>query len=345
MKDLLLLDCTLRDGGYVNDWNFGSEATHDILSSSLASNVDIVEIGFLREDSYRSGRVVFNSMQQAQKLLSSTMSASEVRPLIAAMAEISNPISPELVEPAHNNDIDIIRVIVWKSRRNEQGVFVDALKDSYEYCKKLAEKGYKLCVQPNRSNQYTDEEFRNMLEMFAELSPMAIYVVDSWGTMYSDQVIHYMEMADKILPPDIAIGFHGHNNMQQAFGNAERIVERDFNRRIILDASVYGIGRGAGNLPLELIARYLNERCGKEYKLDPMIEMYDRCVKGLREKYTWGSSMPFFLSADANANPDYAPYFDKKADALIIKKIISQMTFEERLIFSRECADKYLGMQ
>ena len=257
MNNISVLDCTLRDGGYVNDWRFGENVIEDILHKLCRTNVDILEIGFLRNEPYNPNRVVFPSMEQVQKL-SGKLKRKGSKPKLAVMAEIAHPIPLDMIEPSEMNDIDIIRVIVWKSK-HINGKTVDALQDSYAYCKEIVKKGYQLCIQPNRTDQYSDTEFEDMVKMFRELSPMAIYVVDSWGTMYSNQVLHYMDLADNILEKNISIGFHGHNNMMQVFGTAEKIVERGYDRNIILDASVYGIGRGAGNLNLELITKYLNE--------------------------------------------------------------------------------------
>ena len=344
MGHISLLDCTLRDGGYINDWHFGYEAMLDITTKITQTKVDVVEIGFIRDEETTTERAVFNSMGQAQNIAKLVKQHSNDTVQTAVMAEISNPISLDKVETADKNNIDIVRVIVWKSRRNSAGQFVDALQDSYEYCKGFVEKGYKLCVQPNRTNQYSASEFADLLKMFARLSPMAIYVVDSWGTMYADEVIGYMEIADKILPSNIAIGFHGHNNMQQAFSNAERVVAHKFNRDVIIDASVYGIGRGAGNLPLELMARYLNQKSDGNYDILPMLEIYDRYIRPLREQYAWGSSMPFFLSADADANPNYAAYFDGKISSPDIRRAFAQMSAEERLIFARGNAEKFCSL-
>ncbi|MCI8307285.1 MAG: hypothetical protein HFH14_04475 [Lachnospiraceae bacterium] len=340
MENISILDCTLRDGGYVNDWSFGGKAISDILHKLCRTNVDILEVGFLRDEPYISDRVVFNSMRQVKELCSGIDRNNNMK--LAVMAEISRPIPLEMIEPAGANDTDIIRVIVWKTKKIN-GKTVDALQESYDYCRGIVNKGYKLCIQPNRTDQYSDLEFRNMVEMFSALSPMAIYVVDSWGTMYSNQVLHYMDMADRLLRKDISIGFHGHNNMMQAFSTAEKIVERRYDRNIILDASVYGIGRGAGNLNLELITRYLNEVHGCNYDIEPMLEIYDNYLKEFKKKYEWGSSMPYMVSASFGANPNYAAYYNNKLSAIQMKKAFQSMTADDKVLYSDALAQRYQG--
>ncbi len=339
MKNISVLDCTLRDGGYVNDWSFGENVIEDILHKLCRTNVDILEIGFLRNEPYNPNRVVFPSMEQVQKL-SGRLKRKGSKPKLAVMAEIAHPIPLDMIEPSEMNDIDIIRVIVWKSK-HINGKTVDALQDSYAYCKEIVKKGYQLCIQPNRTDQYSDTEFEDMVKMFRELSPMAIYVVDSWGTMYSNQVLHYMDLADNILEKNISIGFHGHNNMMQVFGTAEKIVERGYDRNIILDASVYGIGRGAGNLNLELITKYLNEIHGSQYLIDPILEIYDDYLRDLRKKHVWGSSMPFTVSAAYGANPNYASYFAQVLSVVQMKKAFQSMTEYDKVLYTSELAQRY----
>lgn len=338
-----LLDCTLRDGGYVNKWNFGKNVIDDIMSKMFKTNVDIIEAGFIRDVEYDCAKAVFCDLSQLDTIIEYNGIDKEGYEL-ASMAEIAHPIPLSYITEAANTTCDIIRVIVWKSKHTENGEEVDALQESFEYCKGIIEKGYKLCVQPNRTDQYSDEEFVNMLKMFASLNPYAIYVVDSWGTMYSNKVLHYMEIADRILPKEIAIGFHGHNNMMQAFSTAEKIIERDFDRLIILDASVDGIGRGAGNLNLELIAKYLNQEKKANYILTPIYEIYDEYIKPLKNRYTWGSSLPFMISADNNANPNYATDFDNEHLRLTqMSDLYQKMSTNDRILYDKKLSEKYLS--
>lgn len=340
MGKISLLDCTLRDGGYVNKWNFGYSTVVDILEKMISTGVEIVEAGFIRDVTYDSNLAVFSNLTDFDKLLADNQIVKNASSF-ATMAEIAHPIPLDHIEEASMTQCDIIRVIVWKSKHTEDGAEVDALQESYEYCKSIVEKGYKLCVQPNRTDQYSDEEFVNMLNMFANLKPYAIYVVDSWGTMYSDQVLHYMKLADQTIDKSIAIGFHGHNNMMQAFSTAEKIIESDFDREIILDASIDGIGRGAGNLNLELIARYMNERCGKKYCLEPMYEIYDKFIKEIKQSHVWGSSFPFLISAMNNANPNYAAYFTDDMTLEQMQSAYDVMENDDAVLYTDKLAEKY----
>lgn len=340
MHTIKLLDCTLRDGGYVNNWNFGKENIPQIIHSLENSKVNILEIGFLKNETYYKDRTVFNSMKQVKEIIPKKQNGL----LYAVMAEVVNPLPLEMLDPADEESADIIRVIVWKTKHDPNGKSTDALQAGYDYCKGIIEKGYKLCVQPARVDQYSDEEFKSMLHKFSALNPMAIYIVDSWGTMQAEQILHYIHIADKILPTSISIGYHGHDNMMQAFSTAKEILKLNLKRNIIIDASIYGIGRGAGNLHTEIIAEYMNRYIKSNYNINYMIDIFDQCLKQIYSKIPWGYSMGLFLAGKYNCNPNYALYFENSAklSSSRIRKIFESMSEYDRTMYSEKTAKKYL---
>lgn len=340
MDRITLLDCTLRDGGYINDWRFGKEAIVDIIDKLEDAKVDILELGFMKNEPYLEDRTVFNSMSQVKKIIGKKQDGVQY----AVMAEVVNPMPLEKIEPADDEGPDIFRVIVWKTKHNEEGRIVDALQEGYEYCKGIVEKGYKLCVQPARVDQYSDEEFVAMIQLFQQLDPYAIYVVDSWGTRNPEELLHYMHLADDNMKPGIALGYHGHNNMMQALSGAQMMLAENFNRNVMIDASVYGIGRGAGNLNSEIIAKYLNERYGKAYVTGPMVQIYDKYIKEIYEVEQWGYSVPYYLTAKYNCNPNYALCFANELLATDeeIEAVLQMLSDKERIMFSKKVAKEKL---
>ncbi|MCB2296791.1 aldolase catalytic domain-containing protein [Clostridium tagluense] len=330
MSKILMLDCTLRDGGYINDWQFGKEAIFDIEKKLVSTGVDIVEIGFLKNEIYNPNRTVFSDEKQIEDIIA----PKNKDVLYAAMVEVMNPLPIEYISQRTDTSIDIIRVIVWKR----------LLKEGFEYCKAITEKGYKVCVQPARVDQYSQQEFVEMVELFNNLNPMAVYIVDSWGTQDKEGILRYIELADKHLKKDIALGFHGHNNLQQAFGCAEAFAELGLKRDIIIDASIYGIGRGAGNLNLEIFARYLNIKFDKNYDITPMLKIYSDYIEKIYKEHPWGYSFPNYLVASYNCNPEYADYygFKKKLSLKAISDIISKLKDTDKIIFTKDTADSYL---
>lgn len=334
-----LLECTLRDGGYINDWNFTYPAIINMIAELEKTNVDILELGFLKNEPYNKDRTVFNSADQITALIPNKKTSINY----AAMIEVVNPIPLEMVAERTPDGIDTIRVIVWKTKHDKNGDVVDALEEGYNYCKGIVEKGYNLCVQPARVDQYTDEEFIAMVNKFASLNPLAVYVVDSWGTQYSSGIMHYVHLADKYLPKEIAIGFHGHNNMMQAFDTATTFIHSGLDRDLIVDASVYGMGRGAGNLNVELIAAYMNKALGKNYKIEPFVDIHEKYIEPLLNTYSWGYSIPYFLTARYNCNPNYGSYYglEKKLPTTEIEGILRTLSKDDKVMFTKDKADFY----
>lgn len=337
MGQVELLDCTLRDGGYVNDWRFGKAAIADMSKKLADSKVDILELGFLKNEPWQKDRTVFNDMDQVKTLIGKKRAGQKY----AVMCEVVNPLPLEQLAPADESSADIIRVIVWKTKRTPDGKIEDALQAGYEYCKGIIEKGYRLCVQPARVTQYNDEEFVHMVKRFSELNPYAIYVVDSWGTQHAEGMLHYMHLADKHLPEHTKLGYHGHNNMMQALSIAEAMIKGAFCHDLIVDASVYGIGRGAGNLNLELIADYLNKEYGKDYDLLPMLMVYEKYIKDIYAREPWGYSLYYFLTALYDCNPNYAKFMrQEKIPFEDAQKMISSLQGSDKVIFSAQALMK-----
>lgn len=343
MSEIKLLECTLRDGGYINDWRFGRDAIKDMTEKLSDTGIDILELGFLKNEPYQQDRTVFNSMEQVKKLIGKKKKGVSY----AVMCEVVNPLPLDMLDPADENSADIIRVIIWKTKHDSDGKVVDALQEGYKYCKGIVEKGYKLCVQPARVDQYSEEEFIAMVRQFSQLNPLALYVVDSWGTQNAEQLLRYMHLADQNMPEEIILGYHGHNNMMQALSVAQAMINEGFSRDIMIDASIYGIGRGAGNLNLEIIAKYMNEHCGKHYNILPMLEVYDDYVKKIYEQEQWGYSVPYYLTATYNCNPNYARFYAGKLglENYEIETILKDIKEDERAMFSEKLAREILARQ
>lgn len=291
MKEIKLLDCTLRDGGYINNWEFGEDNIRNIILNMLVSGTEIIEIGFLRDESYSPNRAVWNDIKTTEKFF-----PKERKALISLMGEIFNPFPIEKVPDHYEGGVDILRIICWRKLE------IEALK----YCKALSNKGYKVCIQPDRVNQYTIDEFKILCEKYSKINPYAIYVVDSNGFLSQKEIMAYLTAADSVLPGNIRLGYHGHNSILQAEGAAELFADAGFTRDIIIDGSVFGIGRASGNLNIEIFAKYLNENHEKDYDISCFLKVFETCIKNLYEKKGWGYSMESYLSSLYRCNPNYA---------------------------------------
>ena len=126
---------------------------------------------------------------------------------------------------------------------------------------------------------YSDEEFLTLIKAANELKPYAFYIVDSFGMMNGRDLIRLFYMLEHNLDDSIKIGFHSHNNMQLAFSNAQQLVSIQTNREIIIDSTIYGMGRGAGNLNSELFIEYLNGISNSNYNIKPLLKIIDEILE------------------------------------------------------------------
>lgn len=333
MDSIKILDCTLRDGGYVNEWAFGFDESRAITELVSKSGVEFVEVGFIGPHKDQDGIVRFSSMQELMKVFCNLDRNAKLSAMTYAEGY-----SVDNFPERSDDTVEMIRVIFWK-RNLEEGV---------EYCRKLVNKGYQVGVQLARTEQYSLSEIGDIVKMFNDVHPYAEYVVDSFGTFDREKLLRYSEIYDKNLAADIRFGFHAHNNLQQAFTNAVTFCEQGYDHDLILDASVLGIGRGAGNLNLELFMNYLNGK-GYSFNLDPVCKAASRYVNPIKDKIKeseiWGYSYPYFLAATNGRNHAYVNYFlDKDVSIERMAKIFEKMKADETGIrFDKDLADKLVA--
>jgi 4-hydroxy 2-oxovalerate aldolase len=321
MNNIFVLDCTLRDGGYVNDWNFGKNEISAIKSGLENSGVDILELGFMRDEILDDNRTIFPSIEAANALLGEKQEGI----IYSTMIEAFNPFSLEKLSPWTKAGTNLIRICIWKRCMDEH----------MAYCKAVADKGYKITIQPSRVEQYNKNEFIDMLKRSNELHPYAVYVVDTWGTQSSTQICKYLELADTYLDEGIKVGYHGHNNKLQALCCAQAALNMNLTRDLCIDSSIMGMGRGAGNLNTEIIMDYLNENHNKHFDINQIIKLFNTCLKQTYKKDPWGYSMYYYLSSTYGCNPNYATYFsDKKYGEDKFQALLNSMTEKEKTVFN-----------
>ena len=324
-NNVKLLDCTLRDGGYVNDWCFGDETSKKIVSAIDKAGCEYIEVGFLRNEKRQDGRMVFESMSQVDNLFPKTNAKQVV------MVELGYDYPLEMLPNRSETNVAMIRVMIWKRMINE----------GLTYCRALKEKGYEVGVQATRTDEYTDAEFADFVKQYNEIHPKALYVVDSFGVMNKEQVLRYVKIADELLDEDVVIGYHAHNNLQQAYTNTVAFIEHNWKHAIMVDASVLGMGRGAGNLPLELVCKYLNDE-GADYKMKSIVEAADLLPW---EDASWGYSLPYMLSSLYGRNPSYVNFMlNKKLSLPEIAMVFGQMYMEgEGIRYDEDLCNIYIG--
>ena len=335
MDNIKILDCTLRDGGYVNDFLFGKNVITKIIDQLTNANIDIIECGFLEDCVYNEETSIFNCVEQIRSFIPSNRRNS----MYVAMACFGE-YSLENLSNYDGNSIGGIRVTF---HHNE-------VDDALEYCKQIKQKGYKLFIQPVGTTAYSDEDLIFLIKKVNEIQPYAFYLVDTLGLMSQEDILRMSYLINHNLDIRISLGFHSHNNLQLSFSNCQTLLQLKTERGIFLDSSVYGMGRGAGNLNTELIANYVNTNKNKShrYEIEPLLEIIDEFIIQIKEKYTWGYSVPYYLAAVNGCHPNYASYLSNKQTLPIkaISKILRMIESEKRSLFNEKIAEeKYREFQ
>ena len=322
MKTVSLLDCTLRDGGYINDWNYGYNCILTIFNRLNNANIDIIEIGFLDD---RNIKNLNRTINPSTKIVDEQFaSIKNKKSMVVAMIDYGTCSLENISEP---NFIDGIRVIFKKKD----------IDGAIEFCKKIKEKGYKVFIQPVSITGYSDIEMLNLVEKVNKVNPYAMSIVDTYGLMHKNNMIKYFYIMDSNLNPDIKIGYHSHNNFQLAYANTIEFIEAKTSRSIIVDASLYGMGKSAGNTCIELLAMYLNNEFNKDYDINEILEAIDLDIIKYKNNTTWGYSLPFYISALNQCHPNYVEFLRKKCTLSIksINEILGKITKDKKLLFDK----------
>lgn len=308
MSKIKVLDCTLRDGGYINDWNFGREKAKIIVDLLQKSNLDYIEVGFLTTKKSTEDQTLLDSFDRIETFLPKDYDKNRLFVMITY-----GEFSIEEVPEVNDSPVRGIRVIFKKAKREE----------ALDYCKEIKKKGYKLFINPTFTDQYTDEELLLILKEIQKIHPYGVSIVDSMGVMKEKDLLRLYYIIDNNLTNDIALCFHSHNNLQLSFSNAQCLMKICNNRELIIDSTVFGMGRGAGNLCTELITQYINDNYNGHYNIVPILKIVDEQINPIFAKTPWGYSVPYYLAATNHCHPNYAKYLVDKQTVPV--EIINQL--------------------
>ncbi len=332
MRTLKILDCTLRDGGCVNNFNFGQDYMEKILHSLECAEVDIIECGYIDE---KNGSETERT-QYCDEQVIKTNFLKEKKPGITyvAMVDYGKYDVVNKLKPHTDTDIDGIRLAFHKKDRSNM----------ISWGRAIIEKGYKLYIQPMTVMRYSDKEILELIEEVNEKLPdaEAFYIVDSFGEMRANDMNRILNLVDHNLLSGMTLGFHSHNNLQLSYSNAITFLNFNTERDLIIDSSIMGMGKGAGNLNTELLAEHLNLYHEKNYKIAPLLEVIDTVINQLHAEFYWGYSVEYYLSSINHCTPSYAGHFYKKHMLSVdqVAELLKMIPEEKKISFDREFADK-----
>lgn len=331
MNSLKVLDVTLRDGGCVNDFNFGQSYMGRILAAQEASGVDIIEMGYIDEKKgTASGRTQYINEQVIPQCI-----LKHKKPGVTYVAMMDyGKFNVDNFHTRTPEGIDGIRCAFHKKNR----------LDIVPLGRKLIEKGYKFYIQPMITLRYSDSELLELIELVNSELPDAsgFYIVDSFGEMRPNDMSRMLNLVDHNLIPSMTLGFHSHNNLQLSYSNAMAMLQFPTTRDLQLDCSIMGMGKGAGNLNTELLLEHLNLFYGKQYKIAPLLEVIDKVINQLHDEFYWGYAPEYYLSSAYHCTPSYASHFYNKHMLPIdqVGELLGMIAEEKKISFDREYAEE-----
>lgn len=321
MKNIRVLDCTLRDGGRIIDCAFEDKETKDISYRLAEAKIDIIEVGFLRDwrkVNYQGNSTFFTDVDQIRPFVNKEKKNTIYTAFIDyGMCDI------DTLKPYDGTSIDAIRFGFTKKNYDE------SKEEVIRWINVIKEKGYKLFIQGVNSLNYTDRELLEIVDMVNSVHPYSFGIVDTYGAMYMDDVDRLYGLIDHNMSPDICINFHSHNNYQLSFAFAQEVIRLSgtSNRKIIIDSTLGGMGKVAGNLNTELIVDFLVRKKKYDYELDEILDLLDDYIVKYSSKYKWGYSTASLMAGIYKSHPNNVIYLTEKyrLDSKDIGKILSMI--------------------
>ena len=284
-EEIKVVDCTIRDGGLMNKWQFSDEFVKAVYNGLVEAGVDYMEIGYISSESAFSrdevGPWKFCDNKDLKRIVGDNKSGLK----LSAMADIGR-IDLDDIPPASESLLDMIRVACYAHQ-------VDKAVALAEHC---MEKGYETTINLMAVSKVNETDLDEAIGDIAKSKVPIFYIVDSFGSMYSEQIEHLARKYKKAMP-DKTIGIHAHNNMQLAMSNTVTSIIEDCN---FLDATILGMGRGAGNCPLEILIAFLKN---PKYRLLPILDVIQNYVGPLQKDIEWGYHIPYLVTGALNEHP------------------------------------------
>lgn len=285
---LKVLDCTIRDGGLVNDHGFDDGFVKGVYDACVAAGIDYMEVGYKASKKLfgreRFGTWKFCGEDDLRRIVGENPSPLK----LAVMADATKADWQTDILPKQQSVLDMIRVAFYAHQVSEA---VDMIKDAFD-------KGYEVSANLMAVSTVKEQEIDQVLEVLAETPASVLVVVDSYGAMYAEQVeilvkkyLAYGKATGK------EVGMHAHNNQQLAFANTIEAIIHGANR---VDASMGGLGRGAGNCPMELLIGFLRN---PKFKIRYIYQALQDHLLPLSRKHEWGPHVQYNITGQLNEHP------------------------------------------
>lgn len=331
MNKITVLDVTLRDGGCVNNFNFGQVYMEKILKAQEESGVEMIEMGYIDE---KNGSETGRTQYVNEQVIPQTILKNKKKGVTYVAMMDFGKFNPQNLAPRSDKSIDGLRVAFHKKD----------MHNMIDVCKTVMSKGYQVYIQPMITLRYTDAELLELINIVnTELKDASgFYIVDTFGEMRPNDMARVMNLVDHNLMPSMPMGFHSHNNIQMSYSNACAMLQFPTNRDLMIDSSIMGMGKGAGNLNTELLLEHLNTFYGKNYCLSPLLEVIDKVINQLHSEFYWGYAPEYYLSSANHCTPSYASHFYNKHQLPIdqVAELLGMIEEHKKISFDKNYAEE-----
>lgn len=285
-----VVDCTIRDGGLMNNSKFDLETVRAVFQACCQAGVDYCELG------YRNSKEMFDPKEYGlwrfcdeEHIRAATDGIERGKTKVAVMMD-AHKSNPHDLLPCEDSVIDLVRVATYVKDKN---LAIRLAKHAHEL-------GYETTINVMAISQVHMPDLEVMLdEVEAETNVKVVNIVDSFGSMYMDQ-LHYMVSKYQMHLKTKAVGVHFHNNQQLAFANT---MEGIIHGATWADGTLNGLGRGAGNCPLELLVSFLKN---PDIDILPILDCIGKHIIPLKDKIEWGYHVPYMITGILNQHPQPA---------------------------------------
>lgn len=293
-----ITDCTIRDGGYLLNKNSDPEFVRGIMKGLADAGIDFVETGFLQTN-VTGEHLIYRDSVDARKYLPEDKRQTQ----FLGFCDNSR-YSLGNLDDYDGKSFKWLRISFAKHEIDE----------SLEFCNGAKQKGYLVQFNPMDSISYTDEERTALIERVNEVKPTSFSIVDTFGAMYLDDLRHIFKQADSLLDKDIKIGLHSHDNLGLSCALAEVMIElaEETGRDVIVDGSLFGMGRGAGNAKTELLADFVNKKCDGNYNIPVLLETIDKYITPILCDVHWGYDLPMYVCGTKHSHVDNIYHLEKE---------------------------------
>jgi 4-hydroxy 2-oxovalerate aldolase len=286
--EIRVLDCTIRDGGLINDHQFDDALVKAVYQTCVEAGIDYMEVGYRASRTLlaagKSGDWRFCEEDALRRIVGDNPSPLK----LAVMADAGKCDWRRDILPKKESVIDMVRVACYVHQIPEA---VDMIKDAHA-------KGYEVSCNLMAVSTIQDPDLDQALEVLAATPVGVVVVVDSNGALYAEQIeILVKKYLAAFKAAGKEVGVHTHNNLQLAFANTIEAIIHGANR---IDATMAGLGRGAGNCPMELLLGFLRN---PKFRLRPVLRLLQDQFVPLRQKMEWGPSVPYNITGQLNQHP------------------------------------------